>query len=29
MFDNFYCLKNGEVLGTVSPDIIQKLENIE
>lgn len=29
LFDNFLCLKNGEVLGTVSPDIIQKLENYE
>ena len=29
MFDNFLCLKNGEVLGTVSPEIIQQLENYE
>ena len=29
MFDNFLCLKNGEVLGTVSPEIIMKLENYE
>ena len=29
LFDNFLCLKNGEVLGTVSLDIIQKLEDYE
>ena len=29
LFDNFLCLKNGEVLGTVSPDIILKLEDYE